>query len=388
MRMKSLLCLAVAAGFAAAQQANSNGASMKVDGNDGFTYPIVGVPVRTNTTSDILVEGFPNSPFLIALSATGVVQPFSAPLYGDKLDLPFNPPNPIWFNGFWGTGIANFKTDVLGDKTIVVSIPAAMPINGTVAFQALVTDPSSPFGLSLSAATQTITTQGPTITNHSLGDLGTASITLTGWNIPFYGTNYTSVHTNADGYMTFGSSWSGFSSDPGQMTSRPPGISGFWADLDQSAGVIRSTVDANPPFEDGYVQFEFISVIDWSGVGYNHTFSWKVNKIGNVEITSAFTNNLSIFETLVGIAPGNGINIGTMLNLNNIQDTPPNFKTGAVNEQFYEWFGQTTMPSYTLNINNPYDLIGRTLFFYPNYTPPPSAPPPTIADTTKSYVMF
>jgi hypothetical protein len=172
------------------------------------------------------------------------------------------------------------------------------------------------------------------------------------------------------------------------MTAGPPRVAGFWADLDQVAGVIRTTVDANPPGDFPYVLVEYISVSDWSGVGFTHTFSYRVNSQGWVDITSAFNNNLSIFETLVCLAPGNNNNIGVMLNMSDVQDLPPFQKIGAINEQFYEWFGQTTMPSYSLGINNPYDLIGRTLHFLPNYAPPPTAPPPTVADLTKSYVMY
>ncbi len=385
--LKIIAAVSFVAASAVAQQPNSFAATMTVEGVDGPTYPMSGVAIRTNTVADVVVSGFANQPFLVALSATNLLQQFSAPLYGDKLDIPFNPPVTVWMDGFNGPGIATFKTGPLGSLQIPVSIPSNMALNATRALQAVVADFTSGFGLSLTAATQTITTQGPVITNHALGDSGIATISLTGWTLPVYGTNYSTVFVNADGYMTMGASVNDFSSSPSQMTAGPPRIAGFWADLDQQAGVIRTTVDAAPPGDFPYIFVEFISVTDWSGVGFTHTFSFRANNQGWVNITGAFNNNLSIFETLVCLAPGNNNNIGLMLNMTTIQDTPPNFKVGAVNEQFYEWFGQTTMPTYGLGINNPYDLIGRTLQFFPNYTPPGGAVP-TVADLTKSYIMY
>lgn len=386
---KSVAVAFLVVATAMAQQPNTFGATMTVEDIDGPTYPMTGVAVRTNTVVEIDVRGFAFQPFLIALSASNLLQQFSAPLWGDKLDIPFNPPANVWMNGFSGPGIATFKTGPLGELTIPVSIPSNLALNSTRALQAAVADFTSSFGLSLTAATQTVTTQGPVITNHVLGGDNFATISLTGWSLPVYGTSYTTLYLDADGYMVMGAQVpiGEFSSTPAQMNAGPPRIAGFWADLDQLAGTIRTTIDASPIGDFPYIFVEFISVADWSGVGFNHSFSFRANNQGWIEISSPFNNNLSIFETLVCLAPGNNNNIGAMLDLTNVQDVAPNYKIGAVNEQFYEWFGQTTMPSYSLGVNRPYDLIGRTLKFFPNYTPPGGGVP-TIADMTKSYIMY
>src|SRR4029079_10861064 len=69
----SLLFSAALAG----QQPNSTAATMTVGGALGPPDPIA-TNVRTCTSVAIAISGAPGSPFLAALSATGVVQPGSA----------------------------------------------------------------------------------------------------------------------------------------------------------------------------------------------------------------------------------------------------------------------------------------------------------------------
>ncbi|HYC76385.1 MAG TPA: hypothetical protein VEI02_02050 [Planctomycetota bacterium] len=392
MRRTTLSLLALACALAPAQQPNTLAATMKIDGNDGPVYPMF-VNVRTNTVSTITIDsGIQFRPFLIAASATGNLQPFAAVVFGDKMDIPYNPAPVIFMNGFLGNSgnpattpnVTPFQTNAFGVYNYNVSIPGTIAINSTAAFQAVVGDPGSVAGYNLTAATKTTMTQGPTVTTHSLGDSGSALISLpTGFQFPFYGSNYSNLWIYADGCFTMNTSVSDFSSSPAQFTGGPPRIMGFWTDLDQQTGVIRSTVDANPPGDFPYARVEFINVTDWSGIGFLHTFSWEVNNQGRVLITQAINCNASIYETMVGIGPGNNINSGVaMKNLSNIVTTPPFSHSGGVNENFYEWFGLTTMPSYSLGINNPYDLPGYTLTFLP------IGSGATLVATTTQYIMF
>jgi hypothetical protein len=388
----SLLLLCVS--FAVGQQPNSTVASMIIDGAVGPPYPIqgannAGVPVRTNVVSVVDVSGGGNAPFLIAQSATGNVQANAAFVLGGKLDLPFSPPVKIWIDGFGPSGVGIYKTAASGSFALNVLVPSNLVINSTQAFQAAVFNPFQPppFQAALTAATKVLITQGPIITTHSLGNGGQITQTLTGWTFPFYGTAYSTLYTKADGYMNMGAVANDFSSSPSQMTSGPPRITPFWTDLDQGAiGSTKTTLDNTPPAGTlPYYKVEFINVIDWNNAnGFLHTFGWQVDSSGFVTMSIGPTNQQSVFETMACVVPGNNAGVGAMLDLSAVQDTGG--LVGGLNEQFHEWFGLTTMPTYSLNQNRPYDLTGRTLTFVPIYVQPTG--PTSLVQSTKAYLMF
>jgi hypothetical protein len=393
--MKRMSAFLIACGtLAFGQQPNSTVASMVIDGAIGPPYPIqgannAGVPVRTNVVSIVNVSGGGNAPFLIAQSATGNVQTNAAWVLGGHLDLPFSPTLKIWIDGFGPSGNGIYKTAPSGSYALNVLVPSNLTINSTQSFQAAVFSPFQPppFQAALSAATKVLITQGPIITTYSLGDSGTITQSLTGWSFPFYGTAYTTLYTKADGYMNMGSVASDFSSSPSQMTSGPPRITPFWTDLDQGAiGSTKTTLDNSPPVGSlPYYKVEFINVIDWNNPNaFLHTFGWTVDSMGFVIMHIGPTNQQSVFETMACVNPGLNQGVGAQIDLSVTQDTGG--KVGVLNEQFHEWFGLTTMPSYTMGINNPYDLTGRTLTFFPIYVQPTG--PTSTVQATKAYLMF
>ena len=149
-----------------------------------------------------------------------------------------------------------------------------------------------------SAAAQTYTVQPPisqtyvplaagTPVTVSESDDGFGTIAL-GFNFPYYGTNYTSVHVNTNGFLAFGNSAiceQGFGCYSGSnipSTTRTDGIHNliapWWDDMSvASPGVIRYVQSA------GQIEIEYSNV---RNLGGSYTISWtvKLSSAGTIEI--------------------------------------------------------------------------------------------------------
>jgi hypothetical protein len=392
MREKAVL-LFVLGTAAFGQQPNTAIASLVVDGATGPPYPIVGpsnagVPIRTNLAAVAAVGGAPGAPLILALSSTGNVQTNATTLLGGIVDIPLSPPVAVWVDGFQAPGAGVYQTGPSGSYLLSFVPSPSVAINTTFALQGAVHSPFQPppYQAALTAATKVVVTPGPVVTTYSLGDGGTVTQALTGWTFPFYGVAHSTLFTKADGYMNMGSVVSDFSSSPGLMTFGPPRIAAFWADMAQGPGFTKTTLDDAPPA--GVLpsyKVEFVNVIDWSHpIGASHTFSWVVDSSGLVKMSVAATNQASAFETMTCLEPGSNTGVGGILDLSLLQDSGG--LVGGLNGRFYEWFGLVTMPSYTLGVNRPFDLAGRTLTFVPNYVEPTG--PTSLVQSTKAYSMF
>jgi hypothetical protein len=359
---------ALATTLVVAQQPNAPLSTMKIDGNDGPTYPM-NVSVRTNTTSTISILGGVGARFLTCVSATGQLQLFSAPIFGDKLDLPFNPPVGLWLNGFYGLGVGAFQTGPLGQKDVPVSVPGNLAINSTIAIQTAMDDVSSPFGLSLTTAALITVTQGPTVTSLAFtggNDEGYSTISLpAGMSVPFYGTAYTKLHVYTNGYIvpsnTTTAPASDFTPSAGNFALGTPRIAMFWCDQDITGGVCISTVDANPPGLAPFVDVSFQGNSDFGGGGTIHNYSARIDTAGILDVVHPFTNSASVFYTsLVGICAGSNLGPNSTIGKDlSVLDT--NGYTGALNENFFEEYASSQGNIGFVS----YDLQGRTLTFIP-----------------------
>ncbi len=363
------IAIGLLAAAVAAQQPNSPFASMKIDGNDGPTYPM-NLSIRNNTTSTVSIVGSPGARFLTCVSATGQLQVFSAPIFGDKLDLPFNPPVGLWLNGFSGPGVGTFQVGVLGTRDVPVFVPAGVTPGTTFALQTAMDDASSPFGASLTAAALLTTTAGPTITALTFvggSDEGIATVNLpVGMSVPFYGTAYTKLYVCTNGYIVPSNSASppaaDFTPTPGEFASGPPIISCFWCDQDLlGGGSVIATVDQNPPGLSPFVDINFIANSDFGGGGTIHNYSARIDAAGIVDVVHPFNNSASVFYTsLVGIGPGGNLGPNNTVGKDlSVLDT--NTYTGALNENFFEEYASIQGNVGFVN----YDLQGRTLTFLP-----------------------
>lgn len=389
---------------ASAQQANTFSAGMTIDGNNGPTYPMF-ITFRTNSQSAIVFNGFPNLPYAMFASPTGLVTAGATTYFGDIWDLPV-PANPA---AYVSTAVYDgfrqpqyFSTDGGGTSTRLVNIPGSgtgpglIPIGSNYAFQAVIVDPTSPFGLSLTAATQATATQGPITLMPTLtpnGDEGNATIQLSTYSIPsipFYGVSATYAHICSNGYVSLTTSSAApaadFTATPGEFVSQPAKIAIFWTDLDKALGTLTVTLDANPPGLPGFIDIAYASFIDFGGNGFVHNFSCRADASGVVSMTHPISNNTSIYDVLVGIGPGGGAQpTGNPGGNNLMKDLSVLNGTNAVglpNENFFEWFGLTSMPNYSGQpADRPYDLFGQVLTWFP-------IGPGALPQSTSTYILL
>ncbi len=366
---------------ALAQQPNSPAHSMTINGVDGPPYPITSNDIRTSTLTTFTILGASYQPYAIYQASTLSVG--AATVAGCSVDLALTPVPALVIDGF---AEAAFRT--AGNGTGVFSLqipdpgyaPNGVPLGLQLALQAVVADPTSSDGYSLTAATRITVVQGPTVPYLSLGDEYEQSVTFANMPLPFYGNSYTRAFIGSNGYVSLGASLgSDPTASPQDMLSGPPRIAAQWCDLYCPPNGIRATIDANPgPGAPAYLRIDYLNVQDWLW-GVHHDFSILLRADGYLEISSSVANNIAHFDQMAGIAPGYGLgglnqaqknftgaqpagsNIGP-----GILTTPPYSYVGGVNEAFYEWYGLTTQnPAYLQSYDNPFDLIGVTLHFLP-----------------------
>ncbi len=98
-------------------------------------------------------------------------------------------------------------------------------------------------------------------------DDGSSNAIPLGFNFCFYGTNYTNCYINNNGNISFGTSYSAFSSNPFPNTNFVM-IAPFWADVDtrnSASGIVY------------YKQTPTALIVKWSGVGYYNSSANLVN---------------------------------------------------------------------------------------------------------------
>jgi hypothetical protein len=195
-------------------------------------------------------------------------------------------------------------------------------------------------------------------------DEGVWVLNLAPFQLPFYGTNYSQLYVSANGYITFGAVYSDFTPSDLDMTSGPPKLAGFWCDLDSGPQPVVGTVDATAtPTAPGYVRINFTNVPDFSGLGFQHTFSMQIWSTGVVQIVHSPTNPASIYDQITGISPGAG---GPQVPEKDLSALlAPNSYVGAPFESVYQWFGNPFTNPYYTQSNDPYDLAGKVITAVP-----------------------
>lgn len=349
---------------APAQQANGPLASMTIDGATG-PGPIA-ANVRTGTNAVFSLLGAAGAPVLIAQSATGLLHPGWLATSGGIVDLPLAPPPAIVVDG---SANPAFVIGGGGVLTFVVMVPPAgppplgIPLWHKEALQAAILDPASPAGFRLTAATQATVVQGPFVFNLSLGSDGAAAIDVGahGFSIPFYGNSYTTLWICVNGFITLGAPDTDFTPSVVEFNGLYPRIAGMWADLDQYGpnAIVRCTIDPAPPNGQApFVLAEWVNVPDFAASN-GHTFSIFANAAGVCTIAHALTTSPSLYNTIVGIGPGMGINPQSSKDLSLLLGPGA---AGGLHESFFEFF-----PGPPASGGPPaFDLFGATLHFAPS----------------------
>jgi hypothetical protein len=349
--------------FTIAQQPNTPQASLVINAVAGPPYPIT-MTVQTNAPATGFFHGAAGVPYLLVRSLTGQLQPGAATFFGDSFDLPLSPMPMIEHNGFDpGPLGAPFHTNGSGNANLPGIVPPSTA--GTMlAYQAALADPLSAFGVSLTAATGVTIAQNWISTPVSLGDEGFYSINLANFQIPFYGVGYSQIYVYANGYMTFGPTpVSDFTPSNVEFNSGPPRLAGFWTDLDCNYGSVVVTIaSASTGNAPGFVRVDYTNVSDYA-IYTPHTFSMQIHASGIVQIIHTSNGFASNYDQITGIGPGG--NMSTVPQKDLSANATPGSLLGAVNETFFEWFGLFWMPYYGNPFEDPYDLFGKTLTFFP-----------------------
>lgn len=374
--VKRVALALVLAAATLAQQPNTASASFVINGVDGPPFPIT-LTVQTNAPASGLFRGAANAPWALLRSPTGMLQPGAATFFGDSFDLPLSPPPWIEFDGFAP------NTPYHLDASGVGSVPGISQIIGKLAaYQAVLADPTSPFGYSLTAASLAVLAQSWSQTNYTLGDESTTLVNLAPLVIPFYGVSYSSLQLCSNGYVTFGASGSDFTPTPTEFNAGPPRIAAFWCDLDCPANAVTVTIDsASSPTAPGLVRVSYNNVVDYATT-LTHTFSFQVHSNGLLQIIHPTSNGMSVYDSITGIGPGGGPNAPLPQKNLSALCAPVGSYVGAPNESFIEWYGIIAFnPYYGNSYDNPFDLTGRTLTYFPGSSG-------GVPQSTQSYLMY
>ena len=350
------LCTALLGGGGFAQQPNGPNATQTINGQSGPPYPITNAPVPLGVPSLGLLQGLPNAPF-VTFEAAGLA-PSGWTVLGNQL-----------FDLDWATttilvdGISSpaYTLDGTGQFQVPFQADApGAPLGATRAFQTGIIDPTAPAGASLTAATEIQIVPGITTIAGPVGDDTSVLVTLTpfGFTLPFYNNTYSQFNVASNGFVSFNSTTTDFTSTPTEMLSQMPRISLFWCDLSpNTGGLISIQVDESTPIQ--VVRVIYDNVPEF-GAGPNHTFSMDIDVLGNINIiSSAFNPPPPTFAVLTGISPG-----GNQSGVTSCMDIFPTLSgapfVGATNDAVFEWFGTSAATYYTAAAANPYDLTGRT----------------------------
>lgn len=363
--MRVTVCLLVLlAAVAVAQQPNTPGASLLINATGGPPYPIQGIQLPTGVNAFLNISGNANMPVVLA-GAPSVLTSGGIPTAGGLLDLDlFNV--SVLANGLvepaWNTGAG-------GMLSISGPIPLGWPTGVTQAYQAAVVDPAT-LNFTFTAASEFTITQG--ITLLTLGPFGGtpstlnafSTVDLTPYNVvlPFYSQMYTQMFVSSNGYVSFESANSDFTPTPSQFQSQMPRIAGFWVDLEPgNCGCVTVTIDPTGTFD--RVRVDYNDVPEF-GSGPNHTFAIEIQgTTGDILIENPVTNPPSALDQITGISPGSNLSTAGQKDLSMMNPGGTGPITGAPNEIFWEWFGLTSMPFYTPNFDNPFDLTGVNVRF-------------------------
>lgn len=338
-----------------AQQPNQPNASQTINGQQGPPYPIPNVPVPLGVQSNGVLGGQPNAPFMTFIDGD-VASSGTTVLVNQIFDL------GLTVQVMWdGTVDPAFTLDGTGAWNYAFQADPPASLGNTLGVQTGIISPSAPAGALLTAASQLVVSPGITSTFLVLGDDASQQMSLSsyGFTLPYYGSNYSSFYVCANGFVSFNSTTTDFTSTPTEMLSQMPRISMFWCDLSpNNGGNIEVQVDESSPIQ--VVRVIFTNVPEF-GAGPSHNFDMDIDVLGNINIRSgAFNPAPPTFTVLTGISPGGNQSPTTAM-----QDIFPSLSTtpflGQTNEACFEWFGTTAATYWTLPTSNPYDLTGRTM---------------------------
>ena len=356
--VKPLLSLLVLVAVGVAQQPNQFNASQTVNGQTGAPYPITGVGVPMGVPSSGIIAGLPIAQF-VTFEAGGLAPQGYSVLGNQLFDLD-GATTSIMFDGLSEPG--TYVLDGTGQFQMQFQAdPPGVAVGSQRAWQSGVVDPTSAMGASMTAASEIVVVPGITTFAGPMTDDGSVNISLAPFNfgLPFYTSTYSDFFVSANGFLSFTTTTTDFTSTPTEMLTQMPRIALFWCDLSPNqGGMISIQVDESTPIQ--VVRVIYDNVPEF-GAGPNHTVDMSIDVLGNIQInSSAFNPPAPTFTMLTGISPGGNLSPtpGWLDIYPTLSGTP---LTSAVDEAIFEWFGTSAAAYWTGGSSNPYDLTGRSL---------------------------
>ena len=190
-----------------------------------------------------------------------------------------------------------------------VTLPFSFPGPTSASAQMVNVAPSHPDGLALSALNRIVAVDnaGPLTLNLGLDGFNQVFLgqpPFCGQPITFFGTTYTSVFINANGFASFGSGDSWWSPTPSDWSANMPRV-GCWSDYDSSqTGTIQVGTQGG------------VLVASYQSIGQN-TYGGAIQgttnfdlvfdtNTGSVAIDNFAGNPMHNWDSLLGMTPGNG----------------------------------------------------------------------------------
>ena len=333
-----LLVFLLVAAVGLGQQPNSSEAGMTFNGVDNGSYPIsVNLSVPTVITLD--VSGASGEPFLI---------------YAGNLDLPgedFGPSGRfdlhqgadlvLLVNGIAPVTPADMNAAIPASGHYIQFLPLNLePLD--LALQAVVTDPTNPFGFKISAATRLRSTSAQVTPVSFSTDDESLSIPLLTTSITFAGQTWTQVEVSSNGVVSFGAGISAPQGTAATFAQGAPKVALAWRDLDPTAG------GAVTVFEDpsGRVVVDYFNVPVLDGVpGERLTgvIAFEPNGVAWVRVDEGPGG-----EQVTGFASQPGTVTPPSVNLST--DLP-----ATTSDPVFECYGAS----------HPFDLVGETILAAP-----------------------
>jgi hypothetical protein len=345
----------------AAQQPNSAGATLTINGLGGPPYPVQGAAVFTGTPSTFSLGGSPAVPYWVATAPTLSAGELTTP-YG-ILDLPFASLNYLW----QGEDIL----DGFGVRDFTFTIPQNLPLTVTAAYQAGMVDPTSAAGATFSAATSIVVQRGIVTGNVNVGNESSQSVSLTPYNlaVAYYAQTYSNFFVNSEGSVSFNGANTDFTATSGEFRSQQARIAMFWSDLDPTAGGASITWQID--FSTGIptLELEFDNVGESRGPTLRHFFTLRQQLhtpgdpfiFADITLVHPAANPPASYDTVVGISPGGNLSSAQPMDLGLVQDTGGHF--GMPNEAIYEFFRGIASTVTPPGAAPTYDLTNRELYF-------------------------
>lgn len=369
MRTFSLLVAALALPLAA-QQPNTPGvASLVFAGQDGPVYP-----TTVNWTSTVIamdLEGAPGLPYNVyaaGQNGTAGLFPGFVTTAAGIVDLDVSSGLQLLLDGLSPRTIFDRLAimDPTGNASWTFPIGSSGPIG---AFQALVLDPSSAAGATLTAASEVNVSLGQSITITGGDDVGGVIPLFFGTGTTFYGTPYSEIFLSENGNITFG----GLDTDPFASLAKFdvgfPRIAPLWTDL-----LFGATVGGQP----------LIGTFTETEDGWNFTWTFMRHyttpgsKAASSTTVSTFGASYFYTGTAAGNPTGNPDAIVLDYATGNTQFNPP---IAAALAADYGVIGITpggTVPAAPADTINSMPLDSAPITFDPT-TQPNSASPISIA---------